>query len=59
MSARLALRADRRVGRRGGVIVGGAAVLAAFRGLGDRRGVSRREAVGVVRILWQGAVSGA
>ena len=58
LSAGLALRAARRIGRRGGVVVGGAAVLVAFRGLGDRRGGSRREAVGVVSTLWRGVVSG-
>ena len=59
LSARLALRAARSVGRRCGVVVGGAAVLVAFRGLGDFHGGSRREAVGVVGTLWRGAVSGA
>ena len=59
MSARSDLRAARRVGCRCGVVVGGAAVLAAFRGLGDRRGGSRRDAVGVVGTLWRGAISGA
>ena len=59
LSARLALRAARRVGRCCSVVVGGAAVLEAFRGLWDRRGRSRREAVGVVGTLWRGAVSGA
>ena len=38
LSARLALRAVKRVGRRCGVVVGGAAVLAAFRGLGYLHG---------------------
>ena len=64
LSARLALRAARHVGRRCGVVVGGAAVLEAFRGLRDRRGGSyhngsRREAMGVVSTLWRGAVLGA
>ena len=59
LSARLALRAARRIGRCSGVIVSGAAVLATFRGLGDRHGGSRHEAVGVASTLWRGAISGA
>ena len=58
LSASFSLRAARRVGHRCGVVDSGTAMLAAFRGFGDRRGGSLREIVGVVGILWWGAVLG-
>ena len=56
LSTRSALRAASCIGRCCGVVVGGAAVLAAFRGLADLCGRGPHEAVGVVGTFWWGAV---
>ena len=59
MSARLDLRDASRIGRLCGVVVGGAAVLTSFRGLGDLCGGCLHEEVWVVGNFWWGAVLGA